>query len=106
MASCLQALLLAVRLWGRLPAAVTAACPLLPAGCKPPPPTLFTNPNVSAAKAAEPAAAALFSETHLELLVPVLRGSTQSHPRLHGVWPTLLALLIPGFNPDKVHFGA
>ncbi|GAB4814705.1 hypothetical protein N2152v2_001751 [Parachlorella kessleri] len=96
-----EALLLAVRVWGRLPAAVAAACPLLPPGCKPPPPTLFTDPSVSAARAAEPAAAALFSEAHLELLVPVLRGSTQSHPRLHGVWPTLLALLIPGFNPDK-----
>jgi hypothetical protein len=99
----MQALLLAVRLWGRLPADLVAACPLLPPGCsRPPPPTLFTAPSASAGKAAGPAAAALFSVPRLQVLVPALRGSTHSHPRLHSVWPTLLALLVPGFNPDKV----
>lgn len=98
-----EGLLLAVRLWARLPADVVAACPLLPAGAPPPPASLFTAPSAAAGAAAAPAAAGVLgSRPHLEALVPVLRETSRAHPRLHSVWPTLLALLIPGFNPDKV----
>jgi DNA polymerase phi len=100
-----DALLLALRLWPRLPAAAAEACPLLPAGfaAKKLPAQLFTDPSASAgSKAVAAAAAAFFSKQHLTSLLPVLRGTTQSHPRLHSVWPTLLALLIPGFTADKV----
>ena len=48
------------------------------------------------------AAAAFFSEQHLQILSPVLKGSSSSHPRLHSLWPTLLALLLPGFKAVKV----
>lgn len=100
-----EALLLALRLWPRLPPAVAAACPLLPAGFKAQqlPASLFTDPTTATgSKAAAAAAAAFFSRQHLSTLLPVLRATTQAHPRLHSVWPTLLALLIPGFSADKV----
>jgi hypothetical protein len=100
-----DALLLALRLWPRLPAAWAEACPLLPAGfaAKKLPAQLFADPSASAgSKAVAAVAAAFFSKQHLTSLLPVLRGTTQSHPRLHSVWPTLLALLIPGFTADKV----
>lgn len=53
-------------------------------------------------KEAAAAAAAFFSEEHLQTVLPVLRGSSSSHPRLHSLWPTLFALLIPGFKAVKV----
>lgn len=99
-----EALLLALRLWPRLPPAAAAACPLLPAGCKAKlPAALFADPAAAASsKAVAAAAAAFFSRDHLAALLPVLRATTQAHPRLHTLWPTLLALLIPGFSADKV----
>lgn len=100
-----EALLLALRLWPRLPPAAAAACPLLPAGFKSKqlPAALFDDPAAAAgSKAVAAAAAAFFSRPHLASLLPVLRATTAAHPRLHGVWPTLLALLIPGFSADKV----
>lgn len=101
-----EALLLALRLWPRLPAAVVQSCPLLPEGfhaSTPLPANLFMN-NAGAAnsKAVAVAAAAFFTRHHLTALLPVLRATTQSHPRLHIVWPTLLALLMPGFSAEKV----
>ena len=103
-----EALLLALRLWPRLPAAAAAACPLLPGGFKAKqlPAALFTDPAAAAgSKAVAAAAAAFFTKQHLGALLPVLRGTTAAHPRLHSVWPTLLALLIPGFSADKVRQG-
>lgn len=100
-----EALLLALRLWPRLPAAAAAACPLLPGGFKAKqlPAGLFSDPAAAAgSKAVAAAAAALFTKAHLAALLPVLRATTAAHPRLHSVWPTLLALLIPGFSADKV----
>lgn len=98
-----EALLLALRLWPRLPPAVAAACPLLPGGFKGKlPPRLFSDPAAAAGnKAVAAAAAAFFTQPHLTSLLPVLRGTTAAHPRLHSVWPTLLALLIPGFSADR-----
>ena len=100
-----EALLLAVRLWPRLPPAVAAACPLLPGGVEPKqlPPRLFADPAMAAGnKAVAAAAAAFFSKQHITTLLPVLRATTAAHPRLHSVWPSLLALLVPGFSADKV----
>ena len=100
-----EALLLALRLWPRLPAPVAEACPLLPAGFRGSlPAQLFQDPAASAGKGVAAAAAAFFTRRHLAELLPVLRASTHSNPRLHSVWPTLLALLIPGFSADKVPF--
>jgi len=61
-----QALLLAVRLWGRLPAELAAACALLPAGTPPPPPDFFTAGERRGAHAAPDAAAAFFTRAHLQ----------------------------------------
>lgn len=98
-----EALLLALRLWPRLPPAVAAACPLLPSGVKAKLPRgLFTDPAAASSKGAAAAAAAFFSKQHLGALLPALRATTAAHPRLHSVWPTLLSLLIPGFSADKV----
>ena len=100
-----EALLLALRLWPRLPPAVAAACPLLPPGFKAKqlPAGLFSAPAAAAgSKAVAAAGAAFFTRQHLTALLPVLRSTTTSHPRLHSLWTTLLALLVPGFTADKV----
>lgn len=95
-----QALLLAIRLWAVMPADVRRSCPLLPVGCTPPPADFF-RAGAGGGDASE-AAAAFFTPQHVRALLPVLRLTSQSHPRLHSVWPTLLALLLPGFTADKV----
>ena len=96
-----QALLLALRLWARMPAGLRAACALLPAGAPPPPETLFTAlPGEQASPV--PAAAALFAPAHLYKLSPALLEASGAHPRVHSLWATLLALLLPGFTPAKV----
>ena len=103
-----EALLLALRLWPRLPPGTAAACPLLPAGVKPKqlPRALWSDPAAAGgSKAVAGAAAAFFTRPHLEGLLPVLRATTAAHPRLHSVWPTLVALLIPGFSADKARAG-
>ena len=103
-----EALLLALRLWHRLPADVCAACPWLPAGNAAPPAALFDATDSLArgngsgnGGATGAAATAFFTEQHLRQILPALRTSTHSHPRLHSVWPTLLTLLLPGFTLDK-----
>ena len=98
----LQVLFLALRLWGRLPADVTAQCSVLPQGVQPPAADFFTTSRPAAARHPEDAAAAFFSAEHLAKVLEPLRSSTASHPRLHSVWTTVLALLIPGFTPSKV----
>ena len=97
----LQALLLALHLWPSLPEPLLHNVKLLPAGAKPPPKGYFSNPDTPKDLAA-PAAAAFFAEKHLQMLMPVLRASSSSHPRLHSVWLTLFALLLPGFTAVKV----
>lgn len=96
---------MAVRLWPAIPAGLLESCPLLPplqrpltAGSR----GLLVTEAYSAAPEAAAAAEALFSRAHLLRLLPVLRASTASHPRLHLLWPTLLALLMPGFSPRSV----
>lgn len=102
-----QALLLAVRLWPVIPQELLEAIPLLPPLKRPL--TLgatgggvLVTEAYSAAPESAAAAAALFSQAHLQRLLPVLRATTASHPRLHLLWPTLLALLMPGFSPRSV----
>lgn len=97
----LQALLLALHLWPSLPQSLLHDIKLLPAGAEPPPTDYFTNADAHK-DLAGPAAAAFFAEKHLQKLLPVLRASSSSHPRLHSVWPTILALLLPGFTAVKV----
>lgn len=97
----LQGLLLALRLWGSLPAPILAQTKLLPANVRPPPADFFTS-SASTKDAAAEAAAAFFSEQHLEKLVAVVRGSSSSHPRLHSLWGTLLSL--PDFTPLQVRY--
>ncbi|KAI8471961.1 MAG: DNA polymerase phi-domain-containing protein [Monoraphidium minutum] len=95
-----EALLLALRLWGRLPPPLRSRCELLPAGAPPPPPGVWARGAAPGERAgAEAAAAALLSRTHLSALGPALAASSAAAPRLHGVWGCLLALLLPGFNP-------
>ena len=96
--SHVQALLLALRLWSKLPAELLSEMSLLPSDAKPPPIEFFSRGQGTAASAA----AAVFSQQHLQKLLPVLRSTSSSHPRLHSVWPTLLALLLPGFTAIKV----
>lgn len=67
-ASCDQALLLAVRLWGRLPREVAAECALLPADAQPPPPDFFTHTARDGGHAAPAAAAAFFTSAHLQVI--------------------------------------
>ena len=98
----LKALLLTLRLWGRCSSELVSKCPLLPAGVQPPAKDFFA---VNAAEASDHPAAvaeAFFAGTHLEKILLPLRLSSSSHPRLHSLWPTLLALLIPGFTASKV----
>lgn len=35
----------------------------------------------------------------------MLRASSAAHPRLHALWPTLLALLLPGYSIARVRGG-
>jgi DNA polymerase phi len=94
-----EALLLALRLWSRLPPALRAACPLLPPGGAAAPAALFAAAGPLGAadvKAAAAAAAAFFTDAHLRRVLPALRATSNAHPRLHSVWPALLALLNPG----------
>lgn len=98
---CMQALLLALHLWPSLPKSLLQEVKLLPADTKPPPKGYFTDPDTLKDLAA-PAAAAFFTEQHLQRLLPVLRASSSSHPRLHSVWLTIFALLLPGFTAVKV----
>ena len=94
----MQAFLLAIRLWSKLPADLLSEVSLLPQGITSPPDSFFTKGQGSASAAA----AAVFSQQHLQTLLPVLRSTSSSHPRLHSLWPTLLALLLPGFTAVKV----
>ncbi len=100
-----ESLLLALRLWHVLPAATLKSCallPALPAGSAPPPPAFWDAPASVPRSAVAPAAAALFTPSHVGKLTPVLLASSGSHPRLHPVWGCLMALLVPGFSPLKV----
>ena len=97
-----QALFLVLRLWSRSSPDFIATCPLIPPKAAPPSKTFFTNSKPDAGNHPVDAADALFSPSHLQRLLSPLRLSSASHPRLHLIWPTLLALLIPGFTSSKV----
>ncbi|DBB02081.1 TPA: DNA-directed DNA polymerase [Trebouxia sp. C0004] len=94
-----EVLLLALRLWGLMPSTLLKQTGLLPSNVQPPSSGFFTASDMP--KDAAAAAAAFFSEQHLQTVLPVLRGSSSSHPRLHSVWPTVFALLLPGFKAVK-----
>lgn len=103
----LQVLLLALRLWGSMPSALLKQTSLLPSDVRSPCTDFFTAPDMPKdAAAAGAAASAFFSEQHLQTVLPVLRGSSSSHPRLHSVWPTVFALLLPGFKAVKVQLSS
>ncbi len=81
-----EALLAALALWPRLPAAAAAACPLLPANCRAPPPGCYDGTAASGSAAVkkqlQQAAAGVFTRQYLEKVRPVLQETTQfSHPR-------------------------
>jgi hypothetical protein len=97
-----QVLLLVLRLWPRVPADVADTWPLLPKQATPPPPDFFTGGASRGPAEPLPGAAALFSPAHLKSLLPALRQTSSAHPRLHQSWPTMLALLLPGFALNKV----
>lgn len=93
-----EALALAVRLSGRMSAEQRNACTHLPPGSPGFSAAVFNATNKKArSKSDAAAAAAFFTEQHMRQLVPVLRSSTQAHPRLNVVWPTLLVALVPGY---------
>jgi len=97
-----EALLLALRFWAALPAPTLKACRLLPKGAPRPPPDLFTpSSSLPDPEASRAAAAAFFSAAHMTALRPILIASHASHPRLHLLWTTLFALLVPGFTVKK-----
>ena len=97
--------MIALHLWSSLPKHLLQQVKLLPANAQAPPAGYFTNADTQKDLAA-PAAAAFFQQGHLQALLPVLRASSSSHPRLHSVWPTILALLPPGFTAVKVSLAA
>ena len=97
----MQGVLLAVRLWARMPAAVLKECAILPQQSPQPPRSFFTATPV-AAPAPVAASAAFFAARHLAGLSEALVASSLSHPRIHSMWLSLLALLLPGFTPTKV----
>ena len=100
-------LLLALRLWGSMPSTLLKQISLLPPNVQSASTDFFTvSDTPKGAAAAAVAAAAFFSEQHLQTVVPVLRGSSSSHPRLHSLWPTLFALLLPGFKAVKVQLSS
>lgn len=102
-----EALLLAVRLWPLLPLELAESCSLLPTLEQPLDATAASARGVLASETyalcdgADVAAVAFFSDSHLASLLPVVRGTTAAHPRLHQLWPSLLALLLPGFSPRR-----
>lgn len=53
----------------------------------------------------EPAASAVMSQAYLAAILPALKASTSSSPRMHTLWSYLLPYLLPGFRPNKVGGG-
>lgn len=118
-----ESLLLALRLWHNLPAAILERCEVLPKSnpgqsqsqpkghqsgsptLTPPPALFWQQPQEVPRSAVAGAAAAMFTQQHMVLLQPVLLATTASAPRLHQVWGCLLALLLPGFTPTRVSAG-
>lgn len=88
-----------------MPSTLLQQTSLLPSNVQPPSTDFFTVSDTPK-DAAAAAAAAFFSEQHLQTVLPVLRGSSSSHPRLHSVWPTVFALLLPGFKAVKVQLSS
>ena len=88
-----------------MPSALLKQTSLLPSDVRSPCTDFFTVSDTPK-DAAAAAAAAFFSEQHLQTVLPVLRGSSSSHPRLHSVWPTVFALLLPGFKAVKVQLSS
>lgn len=97
-----QALLLALRLWPLMSQALRASCPLLPAVDIPNSSAAGGTSRTTAYVNSAEGAGAFFNAGHLAKLLPVLRATTAAHPRLHLLWPTVLALLLPGFAPKRV----
>ncbi|KAL4543898.1 hypothetical protein Ndes2437B_g01704 [Nannochloris sp. 'desiccata'] len=115
--ACPEALALALRLWQYMPKELIKACHVLPSNCTSvPSSSLFIQDGQNNSNSTtkneknnnnnndQAVAAAFFSEAHLKKIQPVLRATTQGHPRLHIVWPTLVCLLLEttSSNSDDV----
>lgn len=85
-----------------MPQALRAACPLLPDADISDASAAGATSHTTAYAASVNGAAAFFDAAHLARLLPVFRATTAAHPRLHLLWPTMLALLLPGFAPKRV----
>lgn len=104
--ACPEALALAIRLWRFMPQELKKICELLPSCSAVPSAELFAHGRKQKDKNDKTVAAAFFSEGHLRKLLPVLRTTTQGHPRVNIVWPTMLTLLLPGYLPDQTEKSA
>jgi DNA polymerase phi len=111
---CPEALALALRLWQYMPKELIKACHVLPSNCTSVPSSnLFTqdeqknsnstikNKKNNSSNNDLAVAAAFFSEAHLKKIQPVLHATTQGHPRLHIVWPTLVSLLLKAASSNN-----
>jgi DNA polymerase phi len=106
MSACqLQALLLALRLWPLMPQQLRDSCALLPVADISDLPASGGSSHTTVYAASGQGAAAFFASSHLSKLLPVFRATSGAHPRLHTLWPTVLALLLPGFAPKRVSIG-
>ena len=97
-----EALGLALRLWRDMPQDLKKACQMLPSCSAVPSADLFSHGRKQKDKNDATVAAAFFTESHLKKLLPVLKASSQGHPRVNTVWPTMLTLLLPGYVPEQV----
>ena len=112
-----EAALIALRLWPRLPSSASfdcSRCAFLPRDREAPRPAagFFDDPSSAAApsscKSAAAASVALFSSSSPSSsssssnspLTSALVAAAATHPRLHRLWTTVLALLLPGFDAD------
>lgn len=101
-----QALLLALRLWPLMPQQLRGSCALLPHADVDDLPASGGGSHTTAYATSAQGAAAFFASSHLAKLLPVFRATSVAHPRLHTLWPTVLALLLPGFAPKRVSIGS
>lgn len=112
--ACPEALALALRLWQYMPKELIKACHVLPSNCTSvPSSSLFIQDGQNNSNSTtkneknnnnnndQAVAAAFFSEAHLKKIQPVLRATTQGHPRLHIVWPTLVCLLLEATSSNS-----
>lgn len=82
-----EALWLALRIWRKLPAEVAAAVPCLGS------PFMAADPERNALQILGPG--------RIHVLEAALKSTSEAAPRLHSVWPAVLALCVRGFSEQK-----